>query len=157
MAEQFCSVANISHANFIAHLFRIPLQSSGGGAHSYTESTLYSALADLFAYVFLDFDTTTSFALRASALKETKALGKVVQGVVEEIRAKSFPILREILETGSTDQVLYDYGTYLIKRLSAGGKSVDEVVWTIIPTAAAAVATQAQGVSGILYKIFDCH
>ena len=45
------------------------------------------------------------------------------------------------------ETVLEDFGGHLIERLFEGGKSVDEVVWTIIPTAAAACATQAQGVS----------
>ncbi|KMU89621.1 linoleate diol synthase (Linoleate (8R)-dioxygenase) [Coccidioides immitis H538.4] len=52
-----------------------------------------------------------------------------------------------------TEQELYDslahlfaeYGARLVERLSRGRKSVDEVTWTIIPTAAASVATQAQG------------
>ena len=142
------SIANISHANFIAHMFHIPLQSAGGGPQSYTETSLYYTLAQLFAYVFLDFDTTTSFALRASALKETKVLGKIMQGVVEDIKTDRFASIKEVLGVGSSEQVLRDYGTHLIKRLFEGGKSVDEVVWTIIPTAAAAVATQAQGVRG---------
>lgn len=50
------------------------------------------------------------------------------------------------------------YGPRLVKRLLRVEKSVDEVVWTIIPTAAAACATQAQGVSFSLSKhIFDVH
>ena len=68
--------------------------------------------------------------------------------VVEDIKNDRFASIKEVLGLGSSEQVLHDYGTHLIKRLFEGGKSVDEVVWTIIPTAAAAVATQAQGVRG---------
>lgn len=138
----------MSHANFIANMFNIPLQSAGGDSHAYTEQTLYKTLSDLFAYVFLDFDTLTSFALRASALKETKDLGKVVQRVVEKTRHDNFENVMEHLglHNGVKENILQDFGTHLIKRLSEDGKSVDEVVWTIIPTAAAAVATQAQAV-----------
>ena len=75
-------------------------------------------------------------------------LGKIMQGVVEDIKTDRFASIKEVLGVGSSEQVLRDYGTHLIKRLFEGGKSVDEVVWTIIPTAAAAVATQAQGVRG---------
>ena len=46
------------------------------------------------------------------------------------------------------EKMLSDYGVRLLQRLFDGGKSVDEVVWTIVPTAAAAVATQGQGVRG---------
>ena len=128
-------------------MFHIPIQSAGGGSKSYTETSLYNTLANLFAYVFLDYDTTTSFALRAKALRDTKALGNIVQDVVERIRSDKLAFVTEALGlTHSSEKVLRDYGTHLIERLSAGGKSVDEVVWTIIPTAAAAVATQAQGV-----------
>ncbi|MCJ1470995.1 hypothetical protein MMC07_009643 [Pseudocyphellaria aurata] len=143
-------IANLSHANYIAHMFHIPIQSAGGGPESYTETSLYNALANLFAYVFLDYDTTTSFALRATALRETKALGNVVQDVVERVRTDGFAFVKEALGLSSSEQVLRDYGKHLIERLSEGGKSIDEVVWTIIPTAAAAVATQAQGLAQVL-------
>ena len=129
-------------------MFSIPLQSAGADRHAYTEQTLYKTLANLFAYVFLDFDTMTSFALRAAALKETKELGKIVQRVVEKTRHDNFEtVMKHLgLSNGMKQQALQDFGTNLIKRLSEDGKSVDEVVWTIIPTAAAAVATQAQAV-----------
>lgn len=151
-------IAKVSHANFIAHMFHIPLQSVGNSGQSYTEAALYYALAQLFAYVFLDFDTTTSFALRASALHETKALEKIMQDVVERVRnstfnydrLENFSPLNAILGRSSKEQVLPDYGTHMIQRLFDEGKSIDEVVWTIIPTAAAAVATQAQGLAQLL-------
>ncbi|MCJ1472897.1 hypothetical protein MMC13_001546 [Lambiella insularis] len=151
-------VANLSHANFIAHMFHIPLQSTGNSRQGYTETSLYNTLAQLFAYVFLDFDPTTSFALRASALQETKALGKIMQDVVKRARYPDFNYDRienffsskEKIGLSAGEQTLHDYGTHLIQRLSAGGKSIDEVVWTIIPTAAAAVATQAQGLAQLL-------
>ncbi|MCJ1396496.1 hypothetical protein MMC18_009386 [Xylographa bjoerkii] len=139
-------IANPSHASFIAHLFHIPL---GGGSDSYTETSLHSTLANLFAYVFLDIDPTTSFALRSQALKDTTDLGKTVLNVVQGMRTYQ-ESLKEVTGLEPQERVLHDYGTHLVKRLFEGGKSVDEVVWTIIPTAAAAVATQAQGISQIL-------
>lgn len=104
----------------------------------------------------MDYDTTTSFALRAAALRDTKALGNILHDVVERIRTDSFAFVKEAFGLSSSEQVLRDYGTHLVDRLSVGGKSVDEVVWTIIPTAAAAVATQAQGVY-TLFRQTDAH
>ena len=48
------------------------------------------------------------------------------------------------ISMGTAGQLLEDYGARFLKRLFEGGKSVDEVVSIIIPTAAAAVGTQAQ-------------
>ncbi|KAH0556381.1 hypothetical protein GP486_005695 [Trichoglossum hirsutum] len=138
-------VGNISHANFIGHMFHIPLKNSGSAIGVLTEQELYTILALLFAYVFLDLDTANSFGLRAAAEKGTKALGMIMKGVCEAVEAEKFVMLKEMLGISSTDPGLSDYGIHLIQRLFEGGKSVDEVVWTIIPTAAAAVATQAQG------------
>ena len=141
------SVGNVSHANFISHLFHIPLKSSDGLGEGFTEKELYTVLALLFAYVFSDIDTASSFGLRAAAKKSTDALGAVLTGVCEALKSERFIHLKAFLGMGPHEKVLNDYGINLIQRLFAGGKSIDEVVWTIVPTAAAAVATQAQGVS----------
>ncbi len=141
------SVGNVSHANYIAHLFHIPLKSATGAGDGFTEQELYTVLALLFAYVFSDIDTASSFGLRAAAKKSTVALGTVLKGVCEALKLDRFTRLKKILGMESHEEVLNDYGSHLIERLFAGGKSIDEVVWTIVPTAAAAVATQAQGVS----------
>lgn len=70
-----------------------------------------------------------------------------MQMVVEGAKALSFPSLRSVLRMDPGDRVLRGYGLELVERLLGRGKSVDEAVWSIIPTAAAASATQAQGVS----------
>lgn len=146
--ETNSSVANISHAKFIAHMFHIPLQSANGSRPGYTDGSLYRALSTLFAYVFLDFDTSTSFALGAAAARETNALRAILKDVVREFREGPY-VLKRITGLFDGDELqdeLQDYGKHLIERFSRGGKSVDNVVGAIIPTAAAAVATQAQGV-----------
>lgn len=104
-------------------------------------------LANLFGYVFLDLDTAESFKNRIVAEADTKTLGEKMQTRVAGIRAQSFPSLRHVLQIVSSDRVLRSYGEELVERLLESGKGVDEAVWTIIPTAAAACATQAQGVS----------
>lgn len=135
-------------------MFHIPLQSANGGGRPgyYTDSSLYRALSTLFAYVFLDFDSSSSFALGAAAVRETNALRAILKDIVRELRERPY-VLKQITSLFEEDEVpdeLQDYGKHLIERFSRGGKSVDNVVAAIIPTAAAAVATQAQGVSTFL-------
>ncbi|RFU32995.1 hypothetical protein B7463_g3353, partial [Scytalidium lignicola] len=138
-------IGNLAHAHFVSRFFGIPLQEDGGESDSYTAISLSDVLADLFGYVFLDLDTAASFKNRVVAAAETKDLGKKIQKTVTGIKAQSFPSLRHVLRTVSNDGVLRSYGAELIDRLLRSGKGVDEAVWTIIPTAAAACATQAQG------------
>jgi hypothetical protein len=140
------SIGNLVHANFAGHFFGIPLKSFGGGEDAYTEEELYDTLAVLFAYVFLDSDTASSFERGAKAAKHTKRLGEVMKGAVAAVKNERFVALKHMIGLDSSEAYLKDYGASLINRLFEGGKSVDEVVWTIISTAAAAAATQAQGV-----------
>jgi len=106
---------------------------------------LYLALSVLFAYVFLDGDPASSFKLREGAKSATDQLAELVKLVCEEVKVGGvFRSLGALFPMGTAGELLQDYGTRFLTRLFEGGKSVDEVVWTIIPTAAAAVATQAQ-------------
>ena len=141
------SIGNLAHANFVARFFDIPLQDDRAGSDGYTATALSDTLANLFSYVFLDLDTAASFKNRVVAEADTKCLGQKMQKVVEGAKGLRFPSLRSVLRMDSGNRVLRSYGLELVERLLGHGKSVDEVVWTIIPTAAAASATQAQGVS----------
>lgn len=127
----------------------MPLRSAGGGSDAYTEQELYESMAHLFGYVFLDLDTASSFQRSVTAAKHTKRLGEVMAVSVAEVKAERFSAIRHITGVRSSEAILSDYGGRLVNRLFEGGKSVDEVVWTTIPTAAAAVATQGQGVCGV--------
>ncbi|KAH7009651.1 heme peroxidase family protein [Ilyonectria destructans] len=138
-------IGNLVHAHFTARFFDIPLQEDGAGPEGYTGRVLSDALANLFGYVFLDLDTAQSFKNRVVAAADTKTLGEKMQPTVAGVRAQSFPSLRHVLRMVSSDGVLRSYGAELVDRLLGSGKEVDEAVWTIIPTAAAACATQAQG------------
>ena len=73
-------------------------------------------------------------------------LGQIMQRQVEHQKSHIATIARQFLGTDTEPEGLANYGAQLVRRLLDDGKSVDEVVWTIIPTAAAACATQAQGV-----------
>lgn len=139
------SIGNLVHANFAGHFFQIPLKSAGGGSDAYTEEELYDALAHLFGYVFLDLDPALSFERGVVANRDSKLLGQRVAEAVSGIQAGRFFIFKQ-RSTRPEHKGLRDFGARLVERLSEGGKSADEVTWTLIPTAAAAVATQAQGV-----------
>ena len=143
-------VANNSHAIFVARLFHLPLKADGDMKLGVTVDQLYLALAVLFAYVFLDLDTARSFKLRSGAKTATDGIGQLVKLVCEAVHIGKTLHLDTLFSMGKSGQMLQDYGVNLLQRLFDGGKSVDDVVWTIIPTAAAAVATQAQHMSQML-------
>jgi hypothetical protein len=147
LSADFYSIGNLAHANFAGHFFRIPLKNFGGGENSFTDEELYDALAQIFGYVFLDLDTATSFQHGVSAAKATKKLGDAMVPSVTAAKTEQFSSFKHMMGITPSETILKDYGTRLVDRLFEGGKSIDEVVWTIIPTAAAAAATQAQGVS----------
>ncbi|KAH6976751.1 heme peroxidase family protein [Ilyonectria destructans] len=138
-------IGNLAHSAFVGRFFAIPLKSNGGGSGSYTEESLADALGHLFGYVFLDLDTAKSFKNRVVAAKETKRMGEVMQQTVADIKSRHFPSLKQMFSMQSADTTLNSYGDQLVERLLDGGRGVDDTVWTIIPTAAAASATQAQG------------
>jgi len=80
----------------------------------------------------------------------------ILKGVVDSLRTVTF--ISSFKQTWGFEpsDSLSSYGTTLIDRMSEGGKSVDEVVWTIIPTAANAVASQGQSVRFIYFAYFPC-
>ena len=125
-------------------MFHLPLKSAGDISVGITVDQLYLALAVLFAYVFLDLDTARSFKLRSGARTATEGVSKLVRIVCDAVKVGKTLHLNKLFSMGSSGKLLQDYGVNLLQRLFDGGKSVDDVVWTIIPTVAAAVATQAQ-------------
>lgn len=131
---------------FMAEMFHVPLKLPNHPSGTFTAQEFYTVNALLFAYVFLDFDTANSMALQLGAQAGTAAFGQVMKLVCSMVYDDHFAKFKELLRIGQKN-VIPDYGTNMIRRLLEGGKSVDEVTWTIIPTIAAGVATQAQGVS----------
>ncbi|KKK18240.1 heme peroxidase family protein [Aspergillus ochraceoroseus] len=146
-------VGNLAHAYFCAKFFNIPLkETASSSTDAYTPRELSDALSDLFGYVFLDVDPVQSFGNRVKAARKSKRMGEIMAKAVSDsnghIISRFFNMFARhapSLPYTTTSSFLNDYGSQLVKRLLEGGKSVDEVVWTIIPTAAAACATQAQG------------
>ncbi|KAL4894294.1 heme peroxidase [Aspergillus ambiguus] len=141
-------IGNLVHAEFTSEFFDIPLHAEKDAKEldSYTAAELYDVLADLFGYVFLDVDAVQSFKHRVTGSRDSERLGEIMQKRIEHLIKHNFHLTRHLLGTGPKRQLLADYGSELVRRLSAGGKSAEEVTWTVIPTAAAACATQAQGV-----------
>lgn len=138
-------VGNPSHAVFVAQLFSLPLKSATSFNPAAAEvDQLYLALAVLFAYVFLDVDTARSFKLRSGAKQAGDQLTKLIKLVCTEVHVGSYMHLNGLFSMGQSGKLLRDYGIKLIQRFFQSGKSIDEVVAAILPTAAAAVATQAQ-------------
>jgi hypothetical protein len=122
----------------------MPLKgSSYSPADAYTARELSDALFQLFGYVFLDVDPPQSYKNRIVATRETERMGEFMAKAVSESSGRFFSHSSRIF---SSKSLLPGFGPQLVKRLREGGKSVEEAVWTIIPTAAAACATQAQGV-----------
>ncbi|PLN76109.1 heme peroxidase [Aspergillus taichungensis] len=139
-------IGNLAHARFTADFFNIPLTKTGGPANrdAYTDAEIYDVLAELFGYVFLDVDPAQSCKHRVVGSLKSECLGQVMRRQVEHQQSPIATIARQVLGTDTEPEGLANYGAQLVRRLLDDGKSVDEVVWTIIPTAAAACATQAQ-------------
>lgn len=119
---------------------------------AYTPRELSDALSDLFGYVFLDLEPTESFRNRVVAARKAQRMGSMMVKAVSD--SKHNAISRFMYAFGRIETSAASYGPQLVKRLLRGGNSVDEVVWTIIPTAAAACATQAQGVGSHYPSIY---
>ncbi|RHZ50671.1 peroxidase/cytochrome P450 family protein [Aspergillus thermomutatus] len=137
-------VGNLAHAYFCSQFFSIPLKDlNSPSPDAYTPGELSDSLALLFGYVFLDLEPTESLRNRVAAAREAQRMGAIMAKSVSS--TKDNAISRFMQALGMSEAGTASYGPQLVKRLLRGGKSVDEVVWTIIPTAAAACATQAQG------------
>jgi len=72
-------------------------------------------------------------------------IAKAVTESCKEVKDGKFNMFEHV--RGS---VLREYGTKLIQRLFEGGKSLDEVIWTVVPTSAAAAPIQSQGLARML-------
>jgi hypothetical protein len=134
------------------------MRDNGTNCDAYTDAELYDVLARLFGYVFLDLDPVQSLKHRVVATREARRLGEVVQKSTGHSKLHGF---QHLLMMCSNNSLLVDYGAHLVERLFGGRKRIDEVVWTVIPTAAAACATQAQGwaqmIDLYLSDAYYCH
>ncbi|KAL1639238.1 hypothetical protein SLS58_008080 [Diplodia intermedia] len=140
-------IGNLAHSIFTAKYFDIPLRddSSTNTKNGYSAKELADVLAHLFEYVFLDLDTAKSYKHRVVAARETQQLGDVMRKAVEGA-TRSPGLIQRLLDflAPTSGPPLPGFGKELVSRLLESGKSVEDVVWELIPTQAAAAATQAQ-------------
>jgi hypothetical protein len=132
------------HVNFTAQLFSLPLKTEKDKNFPFTEKQLYDILALLFGYVFLDKDETASFKIRKIAAKASAALAELVKFNVKEVSLGGW--VKKAADGIRKDGFLDSYGNNFIRRLLDAGKSIDEIIWIIMPTAAAGTANQGQQV-----------
>lgn len=149
-------VAIPSHAIVTAGIWGIPLkESEGKPGIGFTPTKLYEAMANVFWYTFLDIDAAQSPAVRVHAREATAALAAVVTEACKRVSGGNllqnlmFKLHRHAKET-SIGLALPDFGPKLIQRLFDSGMSLDEVIWTIVPTSAAAAPIQTQGLSRLM-------
>jgi len=147
-------VAIPSHAIVTAHIWGIPLKDSedekGVG---FTPTELYEATAIVFWYTFLDIDAAKTLAVKAKAKKATAALAAAVSTSCTDVQGGNLSFLESMfskLHADKGDPALPEFGTKLIQRLFDSGMSLEEVIWTIVPTSAAAAPIQTQGISRLL-------
>jgi hypothetical protein len=143
-------VGNLSHAIVVAQIFGIPLEGPGSNM---TAEKFQEVMEAVFAYTFLDLDPSKTLALREAGKRATALLQQAVTPAVEAVKTERFHMLKEMIGMGHQNTALRDYGTNLIQRLLRGGKSLEEVAWTIIPTAPAAGPIQSQGVRILSYLL----
>jgi hypothetical protein len=146
-------VAIPSHAIVTAHIWGIPLKSSqneeGVGL---TPTKLYEAMANVFWYTFLDIDAAQTLAVKAEAVRATAALAAAVTASCTSVQnGEHIPsLLSKLLYLNKQDPTLSEYGPALIRRLFAQGLTLEEVIWTIVPTSAAAAPIQTQAITRLL-------
>lgn len=132
----------------MADFFDIPIKEKASDtSNGLTIHEVYDTLAHLFEYVFLDTDTVKSYKRRVVASRDTQKLAAVMRKVVESVKAPG--IIGRIMSAGANGKAFPEAGKKLVARLQQQNEmpSVEELVWEIIPTQAAAAATQAQAVS----------
>lgn len=146
-------VAIPSHAIVTAHIAGVPLKETneekGPGL---TPEDYYQYSADVFRYTFLDIDTAQTPAVRLAAIKATAALAAAVTASCTEVQRGNHSFLANMFgnRVFKDHPALRDYGTKLIQRFFDAGLSLDETIWTIIPTFAAAGPIQTQGITRVM-------
>jgi len=107
------SIGNLVQSHFAAALFHIPIKTPENPSGLFTEQELYKLHATLFAWVFLDFDTSKSFELRQNARNAATTLTPAYEAACEAVKAGKPP-----LNPIPSDQPLSTYGTYPSSSLS---------------------------------------
>jgi hypothetical protein len=137
------------HVNFVSQLFHLPLKTEENPRNPFTEKQLYDILALLFGYVFLNRDEVMAFKIKLITGLASDALSELVKFNVKEVSLGGW--IKKLADGISKDGYLDNYGNSFIRRLLDMGMPVDEIVWIIMPTAAAGTANQGQQVPPPLF------
>ena len=140
-----CSILNMVHVHFVSQLFHLPLKTDETQRQPFTEKQMYDILALLFGYVFLDRDEVQSFKIRKISKQACDALSALISRHVREVSLLGW--VKELGDGFLKDGFLDSYGNAFIRRLLNAGMTIEQIVWIIVPTAAAATANQGQQVS----------
>ncbi|KAI9776651.1 MAG: hypothetical protein M1839_009457 [Geoglossum umbratile] len=142
-------IGNVVPVRFTSEFFSLPLKTDEHPDGIFTEYEMYMVFAVAFAYIFLDMDPGKHFQLKEAAVSLSQQLTKLVTLNVKDVEDDTF-LEKMVAQFKPVRKELASYGAHLIKRLLEGGKKVDEVVWEIMPTAAAGCANQAQAFAQLL-------
>ncbi|KAI9867741.1 MAG: hypothetical protein M1813_008541 [Trichoglossum hirsutum] len=135
--------------HFVSQVFSLPLKTDEHPHGIFTEYEMYMTLAVCFTYIFLDVDPAKHFQLREAATALAQQLAKLVTLNVKDVEDDT--IFEKLLsQFKPVRKELADYGVHMIKRLLVGGKSAEDVVWEVIPTAVAGNANQGQAFAHLL-------
>jgi hypothetical protein len=146
-------VAIPSHAIATANIWAIPLKEreSDPGA-GMTPARLHEAMEHVFRYGFLDIDAAKTLAIQKAAHGATAAMAAAVAQACAQVEGSTLSFLTSFVSQiyGSDANELPDYGKNMIQRLLDAGMSVDEVIWTVVPTAAATAPVQTLAITRLL-------
>jgi hypothetical protein len=141
-----------SHAIVTAHIWGILLRSSDDDrSDDLTPFEFHQATAFHSWYSFLDIDPAQTLAIKAKAVEATAALAAAVSKACNNIRNGGIvETALSKLHLKKNNLVVPSYGTKMIHRLFDSGMSLDDVIWTIVPTASAQAPIQTQGSTNVL-------
>ncbi|KAF2642870.1 fatty acid oxygenase [Massarina eburnea CBS 473.64] len=146
------NIAILSWTQFAARLFHIPLKDSKHPDANLTDRKLYELLSAIYIFIFVDTETTKSFAVRRNALKAYKQLVEAIKPVCEAVKLQS--IGKVLANIGGVelekDDMLPNHSIKVIQRLFEGGRSVDDVVGLVITLATSIVVLSAQAMTQML-------
>jgi hypothetical protein len=125
------------HVQFTSQLFNFPLKEPQTKLDPLTEKDLFDILAGLFGYVFLNSDEVMGFKLKESVIPAYTTLAELVKLNVTLVtrggKLKSWA--DDVEKRGFLDS----YGNNFIRRMVKAGKSIDEIVKDIMPTASGSI------------------
>jgi len=139
------NVCNVVPAHFAAEYFCISVKSEDNPHGIFTEQELYTQLATIFAFLFLDLDEVQSAQLRSAALEFSENIEKVMTFFVKSSPIAS--VINHVSDAIHTDLRLPQPGSSIATTLSDQGWTTKRIVANMFGCAVGAVAAQGQALS----------